>query len=132
MTLRQSAASPSKFSAPTLSGLSAAPKSRTSKIADCFIQIQVDANGKPLRSADIFAPNIVMSILKKHYERYNFEVVSSITGASFADIKFAVTWNYSQDYMVEYIMREVNGYDLSTGKLLNGIGEIKDDGTNNL
>ena len=25
--------------------------------------------------------------------------------------------------MVEHVMREVNGYDLSTGKLLNGIGE---------
>ena len=50
---------------------------------------QVDANGKPMRSADLFAPNTVMSILKKHYERYTFEVVSSITGASVADIKMA-------------------------------------------
>ena len=30
-----------------------------------------------------------MSILKKHYERYTFEVVSRITGASVADIKMA-------------------------------------------
>ena len=52
-------------------------------------QYQVDANEKPLRSADLFAPNTVMSILKKHYERYTFEVVSSITGASVADIKMA-------------------------------------------
>ncbi|MBR1396100.1 MAG: formate dehydrogenase-N subunit alpha [Selenomonadaceae bacterium] len=43
-----------------------------------------------------------------------------------------LTWNYPNDgHMVEHIMREVNGYDLSTGKLLNGIGEIKDDGTTN-
>lgn len=33
--------------------------------------------------------------------------------------------------MVEHIMRVVNGHDLLTGKLLNGIGEIKDDGTTN-
>jgi len=52
-------------------------------------QYQVDTNGKPMRSADLFAPNTVMSILKKHYERYSFEVVSSITGASVADIKMA-------------------------------------------
>ena len=52
-------------------------------------QYQVDANGKPMRAADLFAPNTVMSILKKHYERYTFEVVSSITGASVADIKMA-------------------------------------------
>ena len=42
-----------------------------------------------------------------------------------------LTWNYPQEHMVEHIMREVNGYDLSTGKLLNGIGEIKDEGTTN-
>lgn len=41
-----------------------------------------------------------------------------------------LTWNYPQEHMVEHIMREVNGYDLSTGKLLNGIGEIKDDPSN--
>lgn len=52
-------------------------------------QYQIDANGKPIRSADLFAPNTVMSSLKKHYERYTFEVVSSITGASVADIKMA-------------------------------------------
>ena len=52
-------------------------------------QYQVDANGKPMRAAELFAPNTVMSILKKHYERYSFEVVSSITGASVADIKMA-------------------------------------------
>ena len=54
-------------------------------------QYQLDANGKPMRSADLFAPNTVMSILKKHYSRYSFEVVSSITGASVADIKMAAS-----------------------------------------
>ena len=33
-----------------------------------------------MKSADLFAPNTVMSILKKHYERYTFEVVLRITG----------------------------------------------------
>ena len=52
-------------------------------------QYQVDANGKPMRSADLFAPNTVMSILKKHYSRYTPEKVSEITGASVEQIKFA-------------------------------------------
>lgn len=46
-----------------------------------------------MRAAELFAPNTVMSILKKHYERYSFEVVSSITGASvelFCSVKPAV------------------------------------------
>ena len=45
-------------------------------------------------------------------------------------IKF-MTWNYSDDHTVEDILKEVNGYDLTTGKLLNGIREIKADGTTN-
>ena len=42
-----------------------------------------------------------------------------------------MTWNYSDDQTVEDILKEINGYDLTTGRLLAGIGEIKDDGTTN-
>ena len=42
-----------------------------------------------------------------------------------------MVWNYPKEHMVEHIMKEINGYDLTTGQLLNGIGEIKDDGTTN-
>ena len=42
-----------------------------------------------------------------------------------------LTWNYPKEHMVEEIMKEVNGYDLTTGKLLTGIGQIRDDGTTN-
>ena len=42
-----------------------------------------------------------------------------------------MTWNYSDDQTVEDIMKEINGYDMATGRLLSGIGEIKDDGTTN-
>ena len=40
-----------------------------------------------------------------------------------------MTWNYSDDQTVEDILKEINGYDLTTGKLVSGIGQLKDDGT---
>ncbi len=39
------------------------------------------------------------------------------------------SWNYPQEGKPETVLKEINGYNLSTGKLLNGIGEIKDDGS---
>lgn len=39
------------------------------------------------------------------------------------------TWNYSDDQTVEDILKEINGRDLATGRLLAGIGELKDDGS---
>lgn len=41
----------------------------------------------------------------------------------------AAKWNYPQENMSEEVLKEINGYNIKTGKLLNGIGEIKDDGT---
>lgn len=40
-----------------------------------------------------------------------------------------LVWNYPDENMAEAVLKEINGYDLTTGKLLNGIAEIKDDGT---
>ena len=36
-------------------------------------------------------------------------------------------WNYPADNRSETVLKEINGYDTKTGKLLNGISEIKDD-----
>lgn len=38
-------------------------------------------------------------------------------------------WNYPSENKAEAVLREINGYNLKTGELLNGIGEIQADGT---
>lgn len=38
-------------------------------------------------------------------------------------------WDYPEKDRAENILKEINGYDLKTGKLLEGIGAIKGDGT---
>lgn len=40
-----------------------------------------------------------------------------------------MVWDYPEENTAEAVLREINGYNLKTGKLLNGIAEIKDDGT---
>ncbi|MBR1580002.1 MAG: formate dehydrogenase-N subunit alpha [Selenomonadaceae bacterium] len=50
---------------------------------------QVDENGKPMKAAELEAPNTVFSLLKQHYSRYTPEKVSEITGASPSKIQFA-------------------------------------------
>ena len=42
-------------------------------------------------------------------------------------IKF-MTWNYRKDHYLEDIMKEISGYDVATGTVVNGIGELKDNG----
>lgn len=39
-----------------------------------------------------------------------------------------MTWDYSDDHTVEDIMKEISGRDTATGALVNGIGELKDNG----
>lgn len=39
-----------------------------------------------------------------------------------------MTWNYSDDHTVEDIMKEISGHNVATGELVNGIGELKDNG----
>lgn len=38
-------------------------------------------------------------------------------------------WDYPSENMSEEVLKEINGYDLTTGKLLGGIGQIRADGT---
>lgn len=42
-----------------------------------------------------------------------------------------IIWDYpaEQKEMAEAVLKEINGYDLKTGKLLTGIGPLRDDGT---
>jgi formate dehydrogenase, alpha subunit, proteobacterial-type len=40
-----------------------------------------------------------------------------------------LTWDYGEPADVHKVAKEVNGYDLSTGKLLPSFGKLKDDGT---
>jgi len=41
----------------------------------------------------------------------------------------AVTWNYGDDPDPKVVAKEVNGYDLTIGKLMTTFGNLKDDGT---
>lgn len=42
----------------------------------------------------------------------------------------ALTWDYGKDHPdIDLVCKEINGYDLTTGKLLPGFGALKDDGT---
>lgn len=38
-------------------------------------------------------------------------------------------WDYPTENKAEAVLKEINGYNVKTGELLNGIGEIKGDGT---
>ena len=38
-------------------------------------------------------------------------------------------WNYNLSYIYEDVLKEINGYDLKTGRPVKGIGSLKDDGT---
>ncbi len=40
-----------------------------------------------------------------------------------------LSWNYPTEKKAEAVLREINGYNLKTGELLNGIGEIQADGS---
>jgi len=40
-----------------------------------------------------------------------------------------LTWDYSEPADVHKVAKEINGYDLTTGKLLPSFGKLKDDGT---
>lgn len=47
---------------------------------------QTDTNGVPLRDPSLQHPNCVFQLLKKHYERYDLDTVSQITGTPKEDL----------------------------------------------
>lgn len=56
------------------------------------------------------------------------ELYASSTEEKDLLIKYA-QWDYPEIGTSDVVLREINGYDLKTGKLLNSIGQLKDDGT---
>ena len=40
-----------------------------------------------------------------------------------------LTWDYGDDPDAREVAKEINGYDLTTGKLMNSFGGLKADGT---
>ena len=48
---------------------------------------ETDANGIPKRDTSLSHPRSVFQIMKKHYERYSLDNVSSMSGVSVADLK---------------------------------------------
>ena len=55
------------------------------------------------------------------------ELYADSTDKKDEPIKF-MTWNYRKDHYLEDIMKEISGYDVATGTVVNGIGELKDNG----
>lgn len=55
------------------------------------------------------------------------ELYADSTDKKDEPIKF-MTWNYRKDHYLEDIMKEISGYDVATGTVVNGIDELKDNG----
>lgn len=81
-----------------------------------------NAGLKPLGEAkpDIEIIDLMFQKLREKYASSNAE----------KDKVFKLAdWNYPADRRSDAVLREINGYNTKTGELLNGIGEIKDDGS---
>ena len=66
---------------------------------------------------------IIDMLFQKIREKY-----SSSTAEKDKIFKLA-NWNYPADKRSDTVLREINGYNIKTGRLLNGIGEIQADGS---
>lgn len=53
----------------------------------------------------------------------------SYQGGAYPDPILNMFWNYGDEPDVHQVAREINGYDLSTGRLLPSFGNLKDDGS---
>jgi len=67
--------------------------------------------------------SIINKIMVKVRELYAAE------GGPLSEAIAAVDWNYGDDPDPREVAKEVNGYDLTTGKLMASFGALKDDGT---
>lgn len=70
---------------------------------------------------DLEIMNLIMLKLKELYQTDNT-----------APQREAITnldWNYGAHITADAVAREINGYDLTTGKLMGSFGDLKDDGT---
>lgn len=66
---------------------------------------------------------IIAALMRRLKELYDFE------GGPQAEAITDLTWDYGEHPDPAQVAREINGYDLATGKLLNGFPNLKDDGT---
>ena len=74
---------------------------------------QTDADGNPLRDETLQDPNCVFQLLKKHYQRYDLDMVSSITGCP-------------TDKLVEvYDAYAASGAPDKTGSILYAMGQTQ-------
>ena len=70
--------------------------------------------------SDLWIINGLMSKLKELYAGQTEKNAAAIT---------SLTWNYGDPPDVHKVSKEMNGYDLSTGKLLSSPGSLKSDGS---
>ncbi len=70
--------------------------------------------------SDLWIISKLVSELKELYAGQTEKNAEAITN---------LTWDYDEPADVHQVAKEMNGYDLSTGKLLSSPGSLKDDGT---
>jgi formate dehydrogenase major subunit len=69
---------------------------------------------------DLWMINRIMLKLKEFYTK---------EGSPNADAIINMVWNYGDPPDVHKVAKEVNGYDVATGKQIDGFANLKDDGT---
>lgn len=80
----------------------------------------IDSRGEA--KADLEIIHEFATRIKELYKNENTPVAKPIN---------ALYWNYGEGHHpdIDLVCKEINGYDLTTGKLLPGFGALKDDGT---
>lgn len=80
----------------------------------------IDPKGESL--ADLEIIHMLVKNLKALYKNESSAAAKQIN---------ALYWNYGEGHHpdIDLVAKEINGYDLKTGKLLKGFGDLKDDGT---
>jgi len=78
----------------------------------------VDPPGEAM--PDLEAMNLVMEKLKELYKSDSSPQAKMVN---------EVVWNYGDSISSDLMAKEINGYDLTTGKLVAGFSNLKDDGT---
>ena len=79
------------------------------------------ADGPGDAEDDLWMLTVLFRKLKELYEKEGGPNAEAIT---------QLTWDYGVDHPdVHKVAKEINGYDLTTGKLLPSFGKLKDDGT---
>ena len=80
----------------------------------------IDPKGESL--ADLEIIHMLVKNIKALYRNESTPAAKQIN---------ALYWNFGEGHHpdIDLVAREINGYDLTTGKLLKGFGDLKDDGT---